>query len=50
MARKPMSKRSYECLVARWKMDSEQATAAITWVMGLIVGVLRDGPAPAPPP
>jgi AcrR family transcriptional regulator len=41
---------SYERLVAKWKMDSEQATAAITWVMGLIVGVLRDGPVRPPPP
>jgi AcrR family transcriptional regulator len=41
---------SYERLVSQWKMDGEQATAAITWVMGLIVGVLRDKPAATPPP
>lgn len=40
---------SYERLVTQWKMDGEQATAAITWVMGLIVGVLRDSPTPTPP-
>jgi AcrR family transcriptional regulator len=41
---------SYERLVTQWKLDGEQATAAITWVMGLIVGVLRDGPTSTPIP
>jgi AcrR family transcriptional regulator len=41
---------SYERLVTQWKMDGEQAAAAITWVMGLIVDVLRDKPASTPPP
>lgn len=41
---------SYERLVTKWKMDPERATDAITWVMGLIVGVLRDSPAVPPPP
>jgi hypothetical protein len=38
---------SYERLVTQWKMDASEATEAITWVMGLIVSALRDGPPPA---
>jgi hypothetical protein len=38
---------SYERLVTQWKMDGPAATTAITWVMGLIVSALRDGPPPA---
>lgn len=37
---------SYERLVTQWKMDGPAATAAITWVMGLIVSALREGPPP----
>jgi AcrR family transcriptional regulator len=37
---------SYERLVAQWKMDAAEATEAITWIMGLIISALRDGPPP----
>ena len=37
---------SYERLVAAWELTPEQATKAITWVIGLIEAALREGRAP----
>jgi AcrR family transcriptional regulator len=37
---------SYERLVAAWELTPEQATTAITWVIGLIEAALREGRAP----
>jgi len=34
---------SYERLVADWKLDPEEATRGVTWVMGLIEDAIRDG-------
>jgi AcrR family transcriptional regulator len=36
----------YERLVADWGLDSEQAAAGITWVIGLIEAAVRDGRGP----
>ena len=36
----------YERLVADWGLDSEQAVAGITWVIGLIEEAVRDGRRP----
>ena len=38
---------SYERLVAAWELTPEQATTAITWVIGLIETAIREGQAPA---
>jgi AcrR family transcriptional regulator len=37
---------SYERLVAAWELTPEQATRAITWVIGLIEAAIRAGRAP----
>ena len=37
---------SYERLVGAWELTPEQATRAITWVIGLIEAALREGRAP----
>jgi AcrR family transcriptional regulator len=37
---------SYERLVAAWELTPEQATTAITWVIGLIEAAIRDGRVP----
>jgi AcrR family transcriptional regulator len=37
---------SYERLVAAWELTPEQATTAITWVIGLIEAAIREGRAP----
>ncbi len=39
---------SYERLVADWGLDSDDATRAITWVIGLIADAVRDGEPPRP--
>jgi hypothetical protein len=39
---------SYERLVAAWELTPEQATTAITWVIGLIEAAVREGRAPEP--
>lgn len=36
----------YERLVADWRLDSEQAVAGITWVIGLIEAAVREGRKP----
>ena len=36
----------YERLVADWRLDSEQAVAGITWVIGLIEEAVREGRRP----
>jgi AcrR family transcriptional regulator len=38
---------SYERLVADWGLDSDDATRAITWVIGLIADAVRDGQPPS---
>ena len=38
---------SYERLVAAWELTPEQATTAITWVIGLIEAAIGEGRAPA---
>jgi len=37
---------SYERLVAAWELTPEQASRAITWVMGLIEAAIREGRRP----
>jgi hypothetical protein len=37
---------SYERLVAAWELTPQQASRAITWVIGLIEAALREGRAP----
>jgi AcrR family transcriptional regulator len=37
---------SYERLVAAWELTPEQATTAITWVIGLIEAAIREGRGP----
>jgi len=37
---------SYERLVTAWELSPQQATSAITWVIGLIEAAIRDGRAP----
>jgi AcrR family transcriptional regulator len=37
---------SYERLVAAWELTPQQATRAITWVIGLIEAAIREGQAP----
>ena len=37
---------SYERLVAAWELTPQQATRAITWVIGLIEAAICDGRAP----
>jgi AcrR family transcriptional regulator len=41
---------SYERLVTAWELSPEQATRAITWVIGLIEAAIRDGRAPEASP
>ena len=36
----------YERLVTDWQLDSEQATAGITWVIRLVEEAVRDGRVP----
>jgi len=37
---------SYERLVADWKLDSDEAIRAVTWVMGLVEDAIRGGNRP----
>jgi AcrR family transcriptional regulator len=37
---------SYERLVTAWRLDPEQATGAVTWVIGLIEEAIRQGRRP----
>jgi AcrR family transcriptional regulator len=37
---------SYERLVAAWELTPEQATTAITWVIGIIEAAIREGRGP----
>ena len=37
---------SYERLVTAWELSPQQATRAITWVIGLIEAAIREGRAP----
>jgi AcrR family transcriptional regulator len=39
---------SYERLVTAWELSPQQATRAITWVIGLIEAAVREGRAPEP--
>ncbi len=41
---------SYERLAVDWQLDQEQAIAAITWVMALIVDAVRSGRRPGEGP
>lgn len=41
---------SYERLVAAWELTPDQATSAITWVIGLIEAAIREGRAPGGTP
>jgi AcrR family transcriptional regulator len=34
---------SFERLVVQWGLDADDATRAITWAIGLVVGAIRDG-------
>ena len=38
---------SYERLVADWGLDSDDATRAITWAIGLLADAVRDGDPPS---
>jgi AcrR family transcriptional regulator len=40
---------SYERLVTAWDLDSDDATAAVTWAIGLIEEAIRDGRRPSAP-
>ena len=42
---------SYERLRTAWELDPEQATSAITWVIGLVEAAIRQNrpPGEAPP-
>jgi hypothetical protein len=37
---------SYERLVTAWELSPQQATRAITWVIGLIEAAIREGRTP----
>jgi AcrR family transcriptional regulator len=37
---------SFERLVAQWRLDPDRATAAIGWVIGLVVDAVRSGKPP----
>jgi len=39
---------SRERLINAWNLDSDQATQAITWVIGLVVDAIRDDRRPGP--
>jgi len=41
---------SYERLVTAWELSPQQATRAITWVIGLIEAAIREGRAPGGTP
>jgi AcrR family transcriptional regulator len=38
---------SYERLVSSWRFDPDRATAALSWVIGLVVEAVESGQAPA---
>jgi hypothetical protein len=39
----------YERLVGEWQLGTEQATAGVTWVIGLIEQAVREGRVPGAP-
>jgi hypothetical protein len=41
---------SYERLITAWKLDGDQATQAITWVMDMLVDAIRHDRRPRPEP
>lgn len=41
---------AYERLAVDWELDGDEATAGITWVVGLIEEAIRDGRRPGAPP
>jgi len=41
---------SYERLITAWKLDGDEATQAITWVIGMLVDAIRHGRRPGSEP
>ena len=38
---------AFERLVTDWELEPKEATAAITWTIGLVQHALNDGPRPS---